>query len=305
MSGYELYIFFLCLVVFVLLTVLAVILLGIILKLTIRLIRGGQEDESIKKEYKNAKKKARNGGGIEKIFTLLFGVIFVVIVAFSVFINLQKEVVFDGIPTIKVVLSDSMKKKHEQNAYLTENNLDNQFDKFSVLLVYKMPAEEELKLYDVVLYEYDGVEIIHRIVKIETDEKTGEKLYTFQGDYVKNPDAEKVKYDQMLAIYRGENIPYVGSFISFMQSPAGWLCVLLIIIAFIATPILEKKIEKERHKRFLALRNANQGLNNATYVTPHYCLDIHVVMEEPEFVKRARMAQCCRNQQSTPKKKRR
>jgi hypothetical protein len=47
----------------------------------------------------------------------------------------------------------------------------------------------------------------------------------------------------MQGIYHGERIPYVGSFILFMQSPAGWLCILLVVFAMICTPILEKKLD--------------------------------------------------------------
>ena len=49
-------------------------------------------------------------------------------------------------------------------------------------------------------------------------------------------------YEQMRAIYRGHHIPFVGSFILFMQSPAGWLCAILIIVAMFAMPILDKMI---------------------------------------------------------------
>ena len=84
MSGYELYIFFLCMVVFVLLTVLATVLLGIILKLTIRVIRGGLEDESIKREpHKSATATERednvcftSSGREEKSFFIFGPVLF-------------------------------------------------------------------------------------------------------------------------------------------------------------------------------------------------------------------------------------
>jgi hypothetical protein len=38
-----------------------------------------------------------------------------------------------------------------------------------------------------------------------------------------------------------------------MQSPAGWLCVLLVLFVMIATPIIEKKILAEQKKRLSAL----------------------------------------------------
>jgi hypothetical protein len=57
----------------------------------------------------------------------------------------------------------------------------------------------------------------------------------------------------MKGIYRGERIPMVGSFIVFMQSPAGILCMLLVIFGFIIMPIIEKKIERERNIRLMAI----------------------------------------------------
>ena len=70
-----------------------------------------------------------------------------------------------------------------------------------------------------------------------------------QGDAVEAPDRFPVKYEQMRGIYRGEKIPFIGSFVLFMQSPAGWLCMLLVVGAVIATPILEKKIAKSKQDR--------------------------------------------------------
>jgi hypothetical protein len=38
-----------------------------------------------------------------------------------------------------------------------------------------------------------------------------------------------------------------------MQSPAGWLCMLLIVVGMIASPVLDNYIEKEKHKRLLLI----------------------------------------------------
>ena len=306
LSGYDLYVFFLCLVVFVLLTVLSAVMLTVIVRLTVRIIRTGEEDEKILKEYLKAQKTGRKSGGLDKVVTLLFGLFFFALFAFSIFLNVQDKVPFDDIPVMKVVQSDSMAEKHKNNGYLYENGLNDQFDTFDLIFIEKLPKEEALKLYDIVVYEYDDTQIIHRIIEITTDQTTGEKRYTLRGDNVKYSDSEKVSYSQMKGIYKGKRVPYVGSFISFMQSPAGWLCILLIVIAFVATPIMEKKIEKEREKRLYA-RKGNVFNGTGTYVTPHYKLDIHVVTEEPEFVKRARAMQVHRFQmgQTTQTKKKR
>jgi hypothetical protein len=49
MTDYEIYVFFLCLIVFVILTALSVVCLWIITRLSLRLIRDGLEDENILK----------------------------------------------------------------------------------------------------------------------------------------------------------------------------------------------------------------------------------------------------------------
>jgi hypothetical protein len=53
----------------------------------------------------------------------------------------------------------------------------------------------------------------------------------------------------MRAIYKGERIPYIGSFFAFMQSPLGYLCILLVVFSMIATPIVEKKLKKATDER--------------------------------------------------------
>jgi hypothetical protein len=70
-----------------------------------------------------------------------------------------------------------------------------------------------------------------------------------QGDAVSAPDIYPVLYSQMSGIYDGERVPFVGSFVVFMQSPAGWFCLMLVLAALIGTPILEKRIWKKKLKR--------------------------------------------------------
>ena len=35
----------------------------------------------------------------------------------------------------------------------------------------------------------------------------------------------------------------------FMQSPAGWLCVLLVVVSMIATPMMDKKLRLAKEER--------------------------------------------------------
>ena len=57
----------------------------------------------------------------------------------------------------------------------------------------------------------------------------------------------------MRGIYYGERIGSVGSFFVFMRSPAGFLCILLIAFACIATPIAERKLKQAKDERLSAI----------------------------------------------------
>ncbi|MBQ8230064.1 MAG: hypothetical protein IJZ32_05170 [Clostridia bacterium] len=255
MSQYDIYVFLLCLIVFVLLTVLSVVMLTYIVKLSLRLIRHGAEDEKIISEYEKALKKKHKCGVIDTIVTVIFCAVLLGFFGFSTYINCQKNAYSATSPTIKVVQSGSMSKKHEKNTYLYENDINDQIQTFDLILVYQVPDEFELELYDVVLYEVDDMMVLHRIVGIEepNERHPEHRHFLLQGDNVENPDRFPVLYSQMKAIYRGQRVPFIGSFVTFMQSPAGWLCIFLIVVSMIATPIVEKLIEKEKRKRLAVL----------------------------------------------------
>ena len=129
---------------------------------------------------------------------------------------------------------------------------------FDLVICHHLPAEDELELYDIVVYKQDDRYIIHRIVGIEepNEQHPNERYFLLQGDAVEYPDKFPVLYSQMQGIYEGSRIPFLGSFVLFLQSPAGWLCVLLVVFAMIATPIVEKKIREEINKRILYLCRA-------------------------------------------------
>lgn len=265
MTNYEKYVLFLCLIVFVLLTVVTVLTLSHIIKLTVRIIQEGVEDERIKKEYKNSlKKKKKKCGIVECILFLPFCVIFCIIFAFALYANIRKDVYSETVPTLTVVQSGSMAEKHKDNDYLWENNLNNQVQTFDLILLYKVPKEEDLKLYDIVAYQVDGILVLHRIVGIEEPNEThpDERYFLIQGDAVGKPDRFPVEYEQIKAIYRNQRIPFVGSFVSFMQSPAGWLCLALVLFAIIATPAISKKLKGETDERLIILGEKDEEVED-------------------------------------------
>ena len=244
MSDYEIYVFFLCLIVFVSLTALFSVMLYVLLKQGHKAIKHGLEDERIKKEYTQEMRRSPVVTIISNI--LMFAVLAVVLLAFlsSLFIKCTNDKVTGNIPSAKVVLSGSMAEKRTTNTYLEENQLNDQIGMFDLILTHKLPDEFDLQLYDIVVYEYEDTMIIHRIIGIEepNDKHPDHRHFLLRGDASKFSDEFPVLYSQMKAIYRGQRVPFIGSFFTFLQSPAGYLCILLILFAVFATPIAEKKL---------------------------------------------------------------
>lgn len=251
MAPYDVYILILCTVVFTLLTGLLSYLIVSQVKMYLTLVRAGLKDEALLKQNMNKKKK---GCVVDFIISFVLCGILLAAFGFSLFVNLQEDRFSDTVPTLSVVKTTSMAKKNPENEYLFENDLNNQLDRFDLIFTYKKPAETDLRLFDIVVYQQDDLLVVHRIVGIEEPNAShpNNRYFLCQGDAVDTPDRFPVKYSQIKGIYRNEKVPFVGSFILFMQSPAGWLCIMLVVFALIATPIAEKKIwaaEEERIKQ--------------------------------------------------------
>lgn len=264
MTGYDLYVFLLCLIVFVLLSAMFTYFIISMTKMEIGLIGYGHRDKAIKKELNKKKKKSLVSIWIYRCFYLLLCLIFVTIFIFAVYIRTTDDRNANGIPSIKVVKSESMSKKYHGNTYLFTNDLNDQFQMYDIVICNHLPAEEDLKLYDVVVYRYEDMYVIHRIVGIEepNEKHPNARHFTLQGDANESPDRRVVLYSQMQGIYEGTRIPYVGSFVLFLQSPAGWLCVMLVVLSVIATPIIEKKLNKAKENRVLTFTDSTTGEGN-------------------------------------------
>ena len=254
MTSYEIYVFVLCFIVFSLLTAMFTYLITSITRMELELIEHGHRDEAIKKELNKKKNESRVFLWINRIVSLLLCFVFVTAFSVATYIRATEDRPANGIPSIKVVKSESMSEKYSENTYLFDNDLNDQFQMFDIVVCHHLPAEDELKLYDIVVYKQEDMYVIHRIVGIEEPnaEHPNERYFLLQGDAVERQDRFPVLYSQMQGIYEGNRIPFVGSFVLFLQSPAGWLCVLLVIFSMIVTPIVEKKIKAATEKRIAA-----------------------------------------------------
>ncbi|MBE5734496.1 MAG: hypothetical protein E7347_05560 [Clostridiales bacterium] len=261
MQSHQTFITILTIFVFVLLTALFTFLIVYLVKQHLKLIKCGIEDEDIKKEYQTPKKKGCLSGIIDKVVSVLICALLGVVLIGSLSIKINGDKPVKGAPVLKVVSSNSMSVRYERNKYLFDNKITNQLQLFDLVLLYELPKEEDLKLYDIVVYQHiNGTLLIHRIVGIEEPNSyhPNERYFMMQGDAVAAPDVYPVRYSQMKSIYRDERVPNVGSFVYFMQSPAGTLCFLLVIFAVASMPIIEKVVNGARKKRW-ALISAQEA----------------------------------------------
>ena len=253
MDSFEAYSLCLSFIVLVALTLVFTIMIAWITNQKIRLIKNGIEDEKIFEEYAASTKRTRKKHGdlISNVICALFFVVFLFVFAFSMYAKVTEEKPIKGMPSLQVVKTSSMEEKNKGNKYLFENNLNDQIATFDLIVTRELPSEFDLKLYDIVVYETDDTLIIHRIVGIEepNDKHPNERRFILQGDKLESADRYPVSYSQMKAIYRGERYPFVGSFVLFMQTPAGWICTLLVVLEMISMPAVEKIIDKEKKKR--------------------------------------------------------
>lgn len=264
MISYDIYVFFLCAVVFTMLTALFITMLVMLVKNYLRLVALGAEDENIKIEYENMEKaKAKPGSKVLGCVcsVLIFAITLSVFVLFTVsaFTEAKENSPVGNLPALKVVKSNSMSYKEPENAYLFKNNLNDQIQTFDLIMLEKLPEESALKQYDIVAYERDGMMILHRIVNIEepNEEHPTARYFLLQGDAVMYHDKFPVLYEDMRGIYTGTRIPFAGSFFLFMQSPAGVLCILLILFALVATPIVERNIKRKKQERYALICGAD------------------------------------------------
>lgn len=261
MTGFELYVFFLCLIVFIALTALFSCFIFYVGKQRIIIIKNGIADEEITKSLnkridKMANKNYRIFDTIEKIVSVSLCAVLCVLFILVGISSCIGDTNVKNLPAIKVIASTSMSEKYENNKHLFENDLNDQLQLFDVVLLHELPKEEDIELYDIVVYEHvSGALLIHRVIGIEEPNEShpNERYFLLQGDAVHYPDTFPVRYCQMKSIYRGERLPNVGSFVYFMQSPAGIICLILIVVSMLLMPIADKFIRNAEYDRVVIL----------------------------------------------------
>ena len=134
MTPFEMYSLVVCLIVYVLLVSVGALLVVTIYKQSIKLIKCGADDEILTKEYEKQKNKKKKNCALDCVVSALLCLVLLVSFASSDYVALADDTYYEDIPTFKVVNSSSMAKKNEKNTYLFENNINNQFATFDLIL---------------------------------------------------------------------------------------------------------------------------------------------------------------------------
>lgn len=256
MTGIELFSTILTIVICVIVAIAIGILVYSLFKAKIRLIAGGLDDEKIKKSYDEDHSKSAKYykiGGV--VVNTILGVLFTGLFATSIYVNVFafNEPVSFASP--KVVMSGSMSEKNENATYLVENNLNDQFQVYDIVIVQPLPGEYELQKYDIVVYSIDDTSIIHRIINIEepNSEHPDCRWFQLRGDANPRADSKPVTYSQMKGIYRGERIRYCGLFVAFFQSPLGYLTFVIVAAYLLISPMAERKYDIAVYSRLVEI----------------------------------------------------
>lgn len=221
-------------------------------KRDIELIDGALNDKSDK-----AKRNKKIFSAIKTTLFILFMLIVIPLFAFSLITRIAGDKPIFG-KTFMVVASGSMSVKNKANDYLVTYGLDDQFDKYDIIILEKVEAASDLKQHDVIAYRNnEGINVIHRIVKITGSGDS--RLFTTRGDANNADDEYTPEFADVIGVYRGKHIGTVGIVIMFLQSYSGIITVVALLYCLIMIDQVSKKIEKCETKRLNQLLSAIQS----------------------------------------------
>ena len=135
--------------------------------------------------------------------------------------------------------------------------LNNQFDKYDIIVVEKVDSPYDLKLYDVISFVNDeGVTIIHRIVDINYYNEDGEVEFITRGDANADDAVDKFHptIDDIQGKYVNKRIPLIGMFILFIQSSLGMITIIALAFCLVMIERYSSKILHEQENRLKLLK---------------------------------------------------
>ncbi len=254
-------------------------------KSNIESVSSGKEDidlidNAIDEEKEKKSKTKKTWKLVGKIFSyVLLGVVFAFFV-FSLVSRIQGNTMLFGNSTMVVIASGSMSERNN-NTIKAHPELTNQFDTYDIIGISKYNSQDDVALYDVIAYKNKkNVTIVHRIIEVNKDEKTGVVTYLTQGDsnlYADNTGGSQyngyLTYDKIIGKYDGRRIKGMGIFVIFLQSSAGIVTVLSVVYCLLMYDYLSNKYKKtivERTNMLVNLIDYDLSHEDADDVVSNY-----------------------------------
>lgn len=211
-------------------------------------------DEEIYENSPAVKKRKKIAGFFKSgIFYVVIALLIPVFVL-AVYSKITKNVPMINGKALMVVATGSMSYKDKSNDYLVENDLNNQFPAFSIIVIEKV-SEDELNQYDVISFVNDqGVNIIHRIYEIE--DINGKAKYVTRGDANNKTDDYDVYYEDIVGRYTGSYVSGIGIFIIFFQSFPGIVTMLAVVYVLMMIDHYSKQTQEAIDARIIKLNSA-------------------------------------------------
>lgn len=207
------------------------------------------DNELMQKKSKKVDRKANKY--IKKGISITLFSILVIFLGLSIYSKITNDVMPIGNTAVLTVASGSMSFKNEDNSYLIQNKLDDQFQTYDLILIHRV-KEQELKVYDTVAYRNEkNTIIIHRIIKIEEDE-AGKKYYT-RGDANNATDEFCPRFKDIVGRYTGQRVPILGMFVLFLQSYSGIVTIIAVVYCLWMFDKYYSRLKKDCYDRINTL----------------------------------------------------
>lgn len=238
--------------------------------LYIKDVKKGKYDISIlKKKFKKlqlSRKKKR----LLKSCNIILNTLAIVLIIFLGSMILISNNILPSKYQLLVVTSDSMAYKNEDNTYLDENNLNNQFKTNDLILIEKVSSYDEINLYDIICYQDSNQLVIHRVI-----DNSSNSYFITKGDANLNSDPIRVSFNQVIGKYTNFKIENIGEFILFTKSIDG-ICLFIDLLMILASYLICDEItKKENLKRLKYLEDLFKDKTNYYVNSYQGCIQIN------------------------------
>ena len=191
--------------------------------------------------------------------------IFIVFAALITVLAFASQSSADGIPsiagrTVLTVQTDSMSRSAEEEGKVTlQEGWERGFNAGDIIIGKKLTTDEmkALKVGDIITFKttlagttQEGLNS-HRIVEVQG---SGDSVvYVTRGDNNVGDDTEPVSWDKVICVYTGTRLCGLGKALDFLQTPTGFLVVIVLpLVAFFVYELIVFI------RKFLKVKNAGK-----------------------------------------------